>query len=414
MFGTNRAAPRRFGANAEKYQVIWSGALATHGNRCLDRGRVSESAGGGATNVTETSVTITLLLALLDGTTFANAVRRNGRPCRIRLPDDPKSRAVLVDAHVRGEPATLTFHADGHDPWQEYVDAVVLGALCPAVDAHCRWIGVDLDGTDHGDRGLADPVHAARNIAERAADFGLMSGLLVARSCRGRGQHVFLVLPEPVVLPDAVIGVAALAAAAFKVASSDVLEYGAQHAFNRGDGTVARLGDTGAVELLPRSTVKPPYGWALALPGAGAFATHGGGVIVDPFTDQPTNHQRIPRCGHDAWSRFIADAQEKLPRTKSAGEHAHPVRVRHARALRAPLDRIDPRTRAFIDGHAADGGRNAAAFAASANLLGCGLEEREAQQLILLGSMRCGLPPHEATTAFKSAVKALARRKLRL
>ena len=43
----------------------------------------------------------------------------------------------------------------------------------------------------------------------------------------GRGRHVFLLLPELVALADAVIGVAALVAAAFKVAARDVAECGA-------------------------------------------------------------------------------------------------------------------------------------------------------------------------------------------
>ena len=81
-----------------------------------------------------------LLLALLDSATFANAMRRNGRPCRIRLPDDLESRTAIVDAHLRGAPSTLTFHANGHTPWREQVDAVALAAFCPAADGrHSGW-----------------------------------------------------------------------------------------------------------------------------------------------------------------------------------------------------------------------------------------------------------------------------------
>ncbi len=227
--------------------------------------------------MTDARVAAPLLHALLDGATFANAARRSGKPCRIRLPDDPESRTAIVDAHLRGAPSTLTFHANGHRPWREQVDAVALAAFCPSADGRCRWLGIDLDAADHGATGLVDPMYAARTIAERAANAGLMTGLLIARSRRGRGRHLFLLLPEPVALADGVIGVAALAAAAFKVAASDVAEYGAQHAFRRVNGVIARPGEAGAVELLPRSTVKPPHGWPLALPGAGAFAAHGGG-----------------------------------------------------------------------------------------------------------------------------------------
>jgi hypothetical protein len=63
---------------------------------------------------------------------------------------------------------------------------------------------------------------------------------------------VFLMLPEPVALADAVIGVAALAAIAFKVAASEVTEHGAQHVLRRVNGTMARPGDAGADGLMQR------------------------------------------------------------------------------------------------------------------------------------------------------------------
>ncbi len=365
--------------------------------------------------MTDARVAAPLLLALLDGATFANATRRSGKPCRIRLPDDPESRTAIVDAHLRGAPSTLTFHANGHTPWREQVDAVALAAFCPAADGRCRWVGIDLDAADHGATGLVDPMYVARTIAERAANAGLMAGLLIARSRRGRGRHVFMLLPEPVALADAVIGVAALAAAAFKVAASDVAEYGAQHAFCRADGAIARPGEAGAVELLPRSTVKPPHGWALALPGAGAFASHGGGVIVDPFEDQPINYDRVPRCDHEAWSRFIEEARATLSKRNAATAPQLMRRiVNYTDRPRRPIDRIDARTQAFLDGHTPEGTRNMSAFAASANLLGCGIDQREAKRLIVAGAAACDLPQREALDAFKSAVETLARRQRHL
>jgi len=364
--------------------------------------------------MTDDRLAVPLLLALLDGTTFANAIRRSGKPCRILLPDDPKSRTALVGAHLRGAPATLTFYADGHKPWPERVSAVALAALCPGEDGRCRWVGIDLDSADHGVTGLADPVHAARTIAERATAAGLISGLLMARSRRGRGRHVFLMLPGPIALTDAVIGVAALAAAAFKVAGSDVVLYGAQHAFRCANSAIACPGEPGAVELLPRSTVRPRHGWALALPAAGAFRVHGGGVIVDAFTDRPTHHGCVPRCDPESWSRFIEEARATLS-MRNAATAPQRVKQRDNRTDRScrSIDRIDPRTLAFLNGLAPEGTRNMSAFAASANLLGCGVEERNVERLILAGAAACGLPEREARAAFSSAAGALTRKRRR-
>ncbi len=342
-----------------------------------------------------------LLLALLDGATFANAVRRNGKPCRIHLPVDLESRTALVGAHLRGAPSTLTFHADGLKPWREQVNAVALAAFCPAVDGQCRWVGIDLDGADHGAIGLVDPMHAARTIAERAADAGLMSGLLVARSRRGRGRHVFLMLPEPAMLADAVIGVAALAAAAFKVAAFDVAEHGAQHAFRRANGAIAHPGDVGAIEFLPHSTVKPPHGWALALPGAGAFTADGGGVILDPFKDQPIQHRCVPRCDGQAWRCFVTEGRHALDRIKRQQGRRHPRYTDQPRP-----QRLHPLTDEFLAGRTPTGRRNTAAFAAACNLLGNGLPLHEVERQILQGARGCELPEREAHSALQSALRA--------
>ena len=362
--------------------------------------------------MTADEIAAAILLALLGGGTSANATRRNGRPCRVRLPDDPESRIALAVDHLRGAPATLTFHAQGSESWQESVEAGALAALCPGDDGRCRWVGVDLDAADHGEGGLADPVHATRVIAERAANAGLMSGTVVARSRRGRGRHVFLLLPEPVELTDAVIGVAALAAAAFKVAARDSAACETPHAFRCANGEIARPGNAGAVELVPRSTMKPRFGWPLALPGAGAFAARGGGVTVDPFTDHPLHLERVPQCDRRAWRCLVTEARATL----SARAPASEPRPRMGAAPywdgpRHSIDHIDARTQAFLDGRVSEGARNASAFAASANLLGCGIDEREAEQLILAGAAACGLSQREADTTFQSAVRTLSRKR---
>jgi hypothetical protein len=359
--------------------------------------------------VSRHGVAVSLLLALVDGAGFATAVRRNGKPGRIRLPDDAESRAALVDTHLRGSPATLEFHAEGHSPWRERVDAVVLAAFCPGTDGLCRWLGIDLDAADHGQGGLADPSHAVRTIAERADHAGLLDGLLVARSRRGQGRHAFLLLPGPVPLDDAVLGVAALTAAAFRVASRDAEEGEVSHAFRCASGAIASPGAAGSVELFPHSTSRPPHGWAMLLPLAGALKVHGGGIVVDPFEDQPLEPTAIPCCCPKAWDTLITETRSAL------AEQEVSVMVRRAErrssSTRRPLDRIDPRTRSFLDGEAVEGTRNVSAFAAAANLIGCGVSERDAEHLILAGATACGLPEREARAALRSAARAIARKR---
>lgn len=97
---------------------------------------MSEPAARGAPAVTDDRIATPLLLALLDGTTFANAMRPSGKPSRVRLPDDSEARSARVGAHLRGAPSTLTFHAEGRELWRKHVDAVALAAFCPAADGH--------------------------------------------------------------------------------------------------------------------------------------------------------------------------------------------------------------------------------------------------------------------------------------
>lgn len=197
------------------------------------------------------------LLTLLEGAAWATARRDGGRPARIAWPADAAQRAALVDAHLAGRPATLTFHAEsgagrceagarhasGGSSWRERVARLELAALCPDADGRARWLGVDLDagGDDaHGARGLADAAHAARCIASCADAAGFCDGLLVARSRSGRGRHVWLVLPEATPLEDAVVGVAALAAGGFRLAQRDVSHPPALHALTAPDNRCRR------------------------------------------------------------------------------------------------------------------------------------------------------------------------------
>lgn len=346
-----------------------------------------------------------LLLAMLVGSDFACAMRRNGKPGRIVLPPDAAERQRLIEAHLAGSPATLTFVAEGYGLWNERVSAVMLCAYCPASDGLCRWMVIDLDAADHGAKGLADPVHAARCVAERAEAARLFDGILVATSRRGRGRHVFVIPPAPMSLADGVIAIAALAAMAFNVAARDAVDGDVPHAFVTAGGTIAQPGDAGAFELVPRSIERPKFGWSMALPSAAAYARCDGGVIVDPFDDKSKTPDALPRCDADAWATLLREARQALALTKRVeARAAH--RPRFQTRL-SGLDRIDARTRNFIDGRAAEGTRNQSAFAASANLLGCGFSAAEAERLILDGAEGCGLPAGEARAAFKSALKVI-------
>ena len=243
------------------------------------------------------------LLEMLDGSTFANCIMSWGRPGPIRWPDDKDERAELVDAHIAGGPASVLYSPEGREPEQIEVESASLASFTPDASGLVHSIAVDLDAADgHGPDGLADPVAAMRSLSSAADAAGLMGGVLPARSRGGRGRHFWLILPSPASLDDAVLGVAALTARAFSTASADVVDYNVPHAFRRPNGSIAAPGDTGAVEMFPKSTLRPSVGWALVLPAAGAFRENGGGMIVDGFGDQSYEleacRSATPASGH--------------------------------------------------------------------------------------------------------------------
>lgn len=352
------------------------------------------------------ATTTRLLLAMLDGCRFANATMPWGSPGPMELPGDARARTALVEAHIAAAPFDVVYVPADKPAQRLRLRATSLAALCPDADGNARWLGLDLDGEDHGASGLADPGHAVRCIAEAADRAGLFSGLVVARSRRGRGRHMFVVLPGPTPLHDAVFGVAALISAAYVIAAADVAEHGTPHAFRRADGRLAQPGDSGAVELIPRSSLRPRHGWPLTLPAGGAFAASGGGVIVDPFDNSPHSLSEVPRCDHRHWVRFIADVRAHRARRRLLSNH-RPLVTSPASSPR----RISDQTRAFLAGEVKEGMRNIACFAAACNLIGTGVSETEAEQLILTGAAKCGLGEREARVAFASAIGTLRRRR---
>ena len=347
-------------------------------------------------------VLVEICLRLLDGQTRANAMMPWAKPGPIHVPDDPHGRRALVRAHISGSPSHVAY-APAHGSWQSIrVEQVVLFALCPGADALTRWFVVDLDAAHgHGSGGLVDPAHAAKCLAERVDSFGLVDGLVVASSRGGKGRHVWMIFDAPVSLADAVVGVGRLAAQAYLIAERDVHEYHCDHAFRCANGTIAHPGQSGAFELVPHSDEVPPLGWAMVMPAAGAFTACGGGILLDPFADKPIKLRHIPRCNPAAWASLV-EQMKPPPASKSVKSGPCRQQVRDD----DPLNRLDPRTRAFLDGQVVDG-RNDALFAATCNMIGLGIETHDAENLAIAGASACRLPERETRSTIRSAMRTM-------
>lgn len=340
--------------------------------------------------------TLATCLRLLEGCSCASALMPWGKPGPIQLPDDPGERARLVRAHLSGEPARVLFVPEGKPSQEITLPELRLFALCPGDDGLVRWLGIDLDAADgHGCDGLADPAHAQRTLAERAFEMGIGGGLLVSPSRSGRGRHVWLVLPEPTALADAVLGLAAWVAAAFHVAGADADETGL-HAFRTGSGSIARPGKPGAVELVPRGGERPRLGWSLALPR----------TFLDPF-DWAEADAVNPCLTIDRWQRFIGFARADLLARRPRARNTAPNRYRSPllRSAVDPLVKAHPETLALLNGRISEGNRNGAAFRSMCNLLGLGIEPAEAALLVRTGAQGCGLPAREVEAIIKSALR---------
>lgn len=342
------------------------------------------------------------ILQLLDGAQCVN-VRLSGKApwCPAVWPSDPAERRQLIEAHLSGGSASVTLCPNGKSPKQTHIQELQLSAYCPASDGLCRWINIDLDGLTHGPKGLADPVKAARVIVERCHDLGLGGGVLVSTSRNG-GRHVWIISPAPCSLTDGVLAVSAIAAAAFDAADRDLFDSDGDlpHAFATGDGTLAELGDAGAVELIPRSDERPRLGWSMTLPRE----------LRDPFDDRPTEMHAVPRCDPAAWAALIADARRAIRPAPRRCKRTIPRRTnRTPRPLETVIARLPDRAREFLAGMTVKGGRNAAAYATACSLFRFGVPEGDVLQLVMAGADGCGLPPTEATAAVRSARKAVRR-----
>lgn len=329
---------------------------------------------------------------ILDGSTFATARMPWGghKPGPIRLPDDRDDYERLVGAHLLAHAATVDFCPADEAPSRVRVDPTVLAGLCPAADGLCRWVAIDLDGTSHGPGGLLDPIRAARAIVQAGREHGL--DLLAVRSGSGSGVHVWALLESPAPLADAVLGISRLVAEGL---------WADRDGFATGTGATAKLGAAGCVELIPKSTDRPPKGWPLSLPFSGAARVRGGGHAIDPMTGGPVELADVPVCDPATWRAFVAGARRRLPRPKPRPA----PRVRPGD--RDPLANLDGQTADFLAGRVEQGGRNRAAFAAACSLLGRGVPQLDTERLIFEAAAACGLPAREARTVFASACGAM-------
>lgn len=347
-----------------------------------------------------------MLARLLDGAPLANARMPwgAGAPGPIRWPNEPAEQLDLIRRHILGRPARVMFSPTDRAARAVAVDPLELGEYMPQhADGRCNALAVDIDAAEsHGSRGLVDPLAAARAIGERAAHAGLDGGLLVTRSRSGRGYHLRIMLAEPAALADAALAIAYLGSNAIRAADRDAADYGCPHAFRCGDGRTARAGDAGAVELFPKSTERPPIGWALALPFGG------GAQSLDVFDDPPTPIElhAVPACSPVAWRRLIEDARRELQKRRR--RTATPRRS-YGRRAHDSRRRLDPRTQSLLDGTTPQGERNRAAFCAFLDLRRSGAGDVEAAQLVTDGAKRCGLSDREIAATLRSARRRLER-----
>jgi hypothetical protein len=335
-----------------------------------------------------------VLTRMLAGCEFASCQMPWGRPGPIRLPESEDARFDLTRSHLKGGPATV-FYTPAKGPCEEVdLKETRLFCLCPATDRRCRWVGIDLDGVNHGNDGLVDPLHTVRTFASAAEELGLLDGLMVAPSRSGVGRHLFLLLPSPTSLADAVLGLAAWTAHAWRIADRDVTDYDGQHAFRNSEGIPSQPGQAGAIELIPRSDAPPPLGWSLALPRE----------FNDPFTDHKVEIKSDISCSTDAWSTLIEQTR-RLRRPQS-------LRSRPERRLPHSRKRIDgaskelhPDTVDFLNGNTPVGRRNQSLFATVCNLLGHGMDATEVEKFALDAGINNGLSHREAVATIQSALR---------
>ncbi|MBI5765383.1 MAG: hypothetical protein HZA51_17885 [Planctomycetes bacterium] len=351
-----------------------------------------------------------ILAKILDGSDFAPCMMPWGSFGPIRFADGSECEA-LIDAHLRGGPAVVTFAPFDKQPKRVRIDALQLGSYCPAADGLCRWFAFDLDGASHGAGGLADVDRAAATLWERIDSFGGWRGSIVVRSRSGSGRHIWAFPPKPISLADACAAVAFLAAAANMVAARDYSDSDAMlpNAFTTASGVLATMGKSGAIELIPKSTTRPDRGYSLALPFGAVAARNGGGVAVDPFASHPApiiEPETVPSWTPATWEIFMADVRRELARIESRRQPAkrrpafHPDRIR----------KLDPRTQSLIDGTMREGERNKAIYYGVGDLIRSGIPEAEAERMIVSGAVRCGVSQREAEATIRSARRKAVRK----
>lgn len=239
-------------------------------------------------------------------------VRPDGK--KLLLPIAPgQDRSALVTGHLAGRlPPVAIRTGDGRN-WSEH-RAVALAA-CPVVGDQAAWIALDIDAAGHGHATTATSTTAQQSAtvaADLIADMGWP--YLVAASGGGAGRHVWCPLRMP----------AAMAVWVATLWRQQVIE--------RVPGA--------DIEIRPNGSHPP--GAPLTLPGGGAYAGAGGGLILRH------SHGRTVALGslQSAWERKqMADHRRNARRAammamSNRGAGSRPAATVHLRDVLAALTGI--------------------------------------------------------------------------
>lgn len=245
-------------------------------------------------------------LASLNGCALRAVMPRRPDGKKLLLPIAPGADlAALLSGHLAGHLPPVSILTDDGRTWTER-NAVALAA-CPVIGAEAAWGGQDFDCAGPGHKTTATPASAHQG-AMAAADMLHDAGLpyLVAASGGGAGRHVWCPHRMP----------ARMAAWLVALLRDQVLA-----AVPGAD-----------IEVRPGSDRAP--GSAFILPCGGAFAGHGGGVVL---------RQHPGRAGAiepllAAWHR-CRDNEERVAarRVQYQAAYQHDGEVRSADV---PLERV--------------------------------------------------------------------------
>jgi hypothetical protein len=233
---------------------------------------------------------------------------------KLLLPIAPgQDRSALVAGHLAGRLPPVAIRTGDGRTWTER-RAVALAA-CPVVSDQAAWIALDIDAAGHGHATRATAA-VTQQSAEVAADLVADMGwpYLVAASGGGAGRHIWCPLSMP----------AAMAVWVATLWRQQVIE--------RVPGA--------DIEIRPNGSHPP--GAPLTLPGGGAYAGAGGGLVLHHSQGRTVALGRL----QSAWElKLEADNRQNTRRAtmmalKSQGPGPRPAATVHLRDVLAALTEI--------------------------------------------------------------------------